>query len=215
MFQLAGKRQVGAMLWGKSVDNKLQYQAGIYNGVSGAFFDLDKNKDFIGAFTVTPFKGGGNVVLDSLGFGAWTFRPAGRTTCSTPATITTSSTAPGSRPRTRVTSRRPASRSSSTTTTSAPAGERTKIAPHFFWFGRFSVLGEYVVQSRQLANSTTTGTSVQHGYLRQRLVLPDRRALQRRRHRRLHHHLADLPVPPQQAASGAPGPGRSPPSSPS
>src|SRR5581483_6034674 len=44
------------------------------------------------------------------------------------------------------------------------AGNRTKIAPHFFWLGRFSVQGEYVIQSRQLADPTATGFSVMHGY---------------------------------------------------
>ena len=43
-------------------------------------------------------------------------------------------------------------------------GNRTRVAPHFFWYGRFSVLAEYVVQSRKLADPTTQGISVQRGY---------------------------------------------------
>ena len=163
LFQLAGKRQVGAMLWGKLFDNKLQYQAGVYNGVSGAFFDLDKNKDFLGAFTVMPFKGDGNVVLDSLGVGS-SVQTGWQNYMLNAGNSNNFVNGAGE----------PTTNQNYITSTGVPFftynndvrawGERTKIAPHFFWLGRFSLLAEYVVESRQLANTVTTGTSVQHGF---------------------------------------------------
>lgn len=163
LFQVAGKRQVGGMLWGKVFDNKVQYMAGIYNGINGGFFDLDKNKDFLGSLTVTPFKGDGNDMLDSLGLGMDVetgyqnymlnegnnrnfVNGAGEPT--TNQSYITSSGVPFFQYNNDV----------------RAWGNRTKLAPHIFWFGRFSVLAEYVIQSRQLANSVTTGTSVLHGY---------------------------------------------------
>ena len=43
-------------------------------------------------------------------------------------------------------------------------GNRTRIAPHFFWYGRFSLLAEYVIQSRELADPIRHGISVQRGF---------------------------------------------------
>ncbi len=213
LFQFAGRRQVGAMVWGKLFDYKLQYQAGIFNGPNGFYFDLDRNMDFLGAMTLTPFKGDGIPWLDSLGFGAsvqtgyqnYLLNQGQRT----PALNTPDGVG------------EPTTNNAIVTSSGVPFftynsdvrawGNRTKIAPHFFWMGRFSVQGEYFVQSRQLANSSTTGTSVDPRLLRQRLLLPDRRALQRRRHGHLHADLADPPPDARHAASGGRGHGRSPP----
>ena len=43
-------------------------------------------------------------------------------------------------------------------------GERVRVAPHLFYYGRFSFLGEYVYQSRELASPMARGTSKQHGF---------------------------------------------------
>ena len=43
-------------------------------------------------------------------------------------------------------------------------GNRTKIAPHIFWMGRFSLQAEYLIQSRQLADANNSGLSVTRGY---------------------------------------------------
>ena len=44
-------------------------------------------------------------------------------------------------------------------------GERSRIAPHLFWYGRLSFVGEYVVHSRELTDGTTTGRSTQHALM--------------------------------------------------
>jgi phosphate-selective porin OprO/OprP len=41
---------------------------------------------------------------------------------------------------------------------------RSRFAPHIYWYGRFSVLAEYMNFSRQLTDGTTTGQSTQRGY---------------------------------------------------
>ena len=42
--------------------------------------------------------------------------------------------------------------------TIAANGNRTKIAPHLFWFGRFSLLAEYLHWTRALTDGTTNIT---------------------------------------------------------
>ena len=163
IFQLAGKRQVGAMVWGKLFNNKVQYQTGVYNGVEGAFFDLDRSKDFLGALTITPFKGGDNIALDSLGFGA------GVETGNQNYLLNS-----GSSNNFINGAGEPTLNQNYITSTGVPffqyennvraAGNRTKIAPHFFWFGRFSLLGEYIYETRQLAQGLTAARSVQQGF---------------------------------------------------
>ncbi|HEU5117100.1 MAG TPA: porin, partial [Isosphaeraceae bacterium] len=163
LFQLAGKRQIGAMFWGQLFDQKLQYQAGIYNGIDGGFFDFDRNKDFLGAITLTPFKDRNNSIFQHLGAGVgvqtgWQNYMLNRGD--------TANFINGAG--------EPTLNDNFITSTGVPffqynadvraMGNRTKIAPHFFWFGRFSILAEYLIQSRELADSTRQGTSVQRGY---------------------------------------------------
>lgn len=166
LFQFAARRQTGAMLWGKLFNYKVQYQAGIFNGPNGFYFDLDNNKDFAGALTITPFKGDGVPWLDSLGFGVsvqtgWEnyFLNVGNRVPGLNTSIGTGE---------------PTTGNMIVTSSGVPffvydndvrsQGNRTKISPHFFWMGRFSLQAEYLIQSRQLADANTTGLSVTHGY---------------------------------------------------
>ena len=43
-------------------------------------------------------------------------------------------------------------------------GMRTRWAPHFYWYGRFSVLAEMINNSRMLTDGVTEGRSTQWGY---------------------------------------------------
>ncbi len=167
LFQFGARRQVGAMMWGKLFDYKVQYQAGIFNGPNGFYFDLDNNKDFAGSLTFTPWKGDGIWWLDSLGFGAsmqtgyedyllnlgsrvqglGTNIGVGEPT--TGNTIITSSGVPWYMFANDV----------------AAHGQRTKVAPHLFWMGRFSVQAEYLYQTQRLANTNgTQGFANTHAY---------------------------------------------------
>jgi phosphate-selective porin OprO/OprP len=42
--------------------------------------------------------------------------------------------------------------------------EQIRATPHFYWYGRMSVLAEYMLFSRELTDNTTTGRSTQRAY---------------------------------------------------
>jgi phosphate-selective porin OprO/OprP len=153
LFQLAGKRQTGAMMWGKGADNLVQYQVGVFNGVDGAYSDLDKNVDGIASLTFTPFKRlPADSLLYNMGFGANV--QSGRQSYNLAAGVPGAGNSNGE----------PTTQSSFIGSTGIPFltynpdvrtdGMRTKIAPHFFWYGRASVLVEYVNWNRTLASAT-------------------------------------------------------------
>jgi phosphate-selective porin OprO/OprP len=162
LFQIAGKRQEGVMAWGKLFGNRMQYQGGVFNGVSGSFFGIGRNVSFLGAATVTPFKGCGNC-FDSLGFGAGVETGWQDYLLSSGSTLNFVNGAG-----------EPTLNDSFVNSTGVPfftynpnvaaAGNQTKFAPHFFWFGQFSLLAEYVWMDRTLTNGTTTGVSVTQGW---------------------------------------------------
>ena len=162
LFQVAGKRQIGAMAWGRLAENRAQYQAGVFNGVDGGFYDLDRHVDFLGSLSLTPWKGTGTIV-DSLGFGAGI--QVGRQNYALNAGNTSAFINGAGEPTLNF---------NYINSTGIPFfqynndvvanGLRTKIAPHLFWFGRFSVQAEYFWQQRHLADATTSGAVALHGY---------------------------------------------------
>jgi phosphate-selective porin OprO/OprP len=157
LFQLAGKRQTGAMLWGRLFDNAVQYQVGAFNGPTGAYFDLDRNIDGMGEVTWTPFKPDEGSPLQNLGIGFsaqngvqeyvlssgsdFNF-PSGNGEPTLNQNFVNSSGVPWF----------------TYNDTIAANGNRTKIAPHLFWYGQFSVLAEYLHWTRALTDGTTNIT---------------------------------------------------------
>ena len=151
LFQVAGKRQLGVMAWGKLLNNKIQYQQGVFNGVSGGFFDLDNSVDYIGSLDVTPFKGSGTI-WDSLGGGLGV--QTGRHNYSLAAGAVNNFVNGAGEPTTN------AAFVGSTgipfllyQPTMAVNGMQTRVAPHIYWYGRFSVLAEFIHQDRALLNT--------------------------------------------------------------
>ena len=163
LYQFSGERQVGAMVWGKVLKNRVQYQAGVFNGVPNSYFDFDTNKDFSGSLTVTPFKNDDREWLQGLGAGFSMETGSQNYLLSRVSNLTFISGA-GS----------PLLNFEYITASGVPffyyndnvraLGNQTRLAPHFFWYGRFSVLAEYVTMSRHLADPTTRGLSVQRGF---------------------------------------------------
>ena len=157
LFQLAGKRQTGVMLWGRLFDNVVQYQVGAFNGPTGAYFDLDRHVDGMGEVTWTPFKPDEGSPLQSLGIGFsvqngvqeyvlssgsdFNF-PSGNGEPTLNQNFVNSSGVPWF----------------TYNDTIAANGNRTKIAPHLFWFGQFSLLAEYLHWTRALTDGTTNIT---------------------------------------------------------
>lgn len=162
LFQVAGKRQMGGMAWGRLAENRVQYQAGVFTGIEGGFYDLDRSVDFLGSITFTPWKGS-DYWLDSFGFGASVqtgMQNYALNAGNTEAFINGAG--------------EPTLNFNYINSTGVPFfqynddvaadGWRTKVAPHFFWYGRFSVHAEYVWQQRALSDSTTKGTTILNGY---------------------------------------------------
>jgi phosphate-selective porin OprO/OprP len=163
LSQFSAQRQPGVMAWGKLFENRIQYQAGVFNGIPASFFDLDNNVDFIGSLSVTPFMASGNEDLQNLGFGVSTqvgWQNYMLDAIDVPSVIAGTDT--------------PNLNREFVTASSVPffayrdnvraLGERVRVAPHLFYYGRFSFLGEYVYQSRELASPLARGTSIQHGF---------------------------------------------------
>ena len=158
-FQLANKRPLGAtfIMNGKF----LQLWAGIENNLVSGYYDVTRNPQFIGAATLTPFKetdgifkhlGGG--VGYSVGYENYAlFDPnalgPNHLEQTTNDSWVTSSGVPFAVYNQNVRS----------------VGQRTRVAPHLFWYGRFSFLAEYIVHSRELTDGTTTARSTQQALM--------------------------------------------------
>jgi phosphate-selective porin OprO/OprP len=154
LFQFAGKRQSGAMLWGKLLENSAQYQVGVFNGADGAYFDVDGNVDVLASVTITPFKTWEDSSLQHLGFG-FSIQNGLQDYVLSDGTDFNFPFGNGE----------PTLNQSFVNSTGviffdynnnvAANGNRFKIAPQFFWFGRFSVLAEYLYWTRALTNGVT------------------------------------------------------------
>jgi len=154
LFQFAGKRQTGGMLWGRLFDNVVQYQVGAFNGADGAYFDVDAHIDAIAGVSWTPFKPDRDPLFEGLGCGfsiqngvqdyvlsagtQYNF-PFGNGEPTLNQNFVNSTGLPFF----------------TYVPTIAANGNRFKIAPQLFWFGQFSVLAEYVRWNRALTDGTT------------------------------------------------------------
>lgn len=161
LFQLAGKRQQGVMFWGNVADGTIQYQAGPFNGVSGAFYDLDRNVDFLGSICWTP---GAHTDTIFDGFGVGASMQTGQHNYALNQTGSAWTNGAGE----------PTTNINYITSSGVPFfaydintfadGMQTKVAPQIFWFDRFSVLAEYLYCTRELSLGSTRGVTVQRGW---------------------------------------------------
>jgi phosphate-selective porin OprO and OprP len=158
-FQLANKRPIGATFIMNA--KFLQFWAGIENNLVSGYYDVTRNPQFITAATLTPFKDSDSIFKNlgggvgySVGyenynlFGVASAQPNLMEQTTNNAWVT-SSGVPFAVYNQNVRS----------------VGERTRIAPHLFWYGRFSFLGEYIVHSRELSDGTTTARSTQNSWM--------------------------------------------------
>lgn len=164
LFQTAAARPLGIMASGNILDNRIQWWSGVTNTAKSTYYAIDRNVEYNGAVDFTPFKtdawkdsalsglGGGvgfsagnqNYLLNqgnSIGF-------TNNGEASTNSAWITSSGIPFAVYNPNVSAN----------------GLRTRFAPHIYYFGRFSVLAEYMEYSRELTDGTTTGRSTQRGY---------------------------------------------------
>ncbi len=162
LFQLAGKRQMGVMATGNLFDGRLQYWSGVNNTGTSFWYDMNRDMEYNGAFTVTPFaptdgifKALGAGMGFSSGYDRYALNPGQQIAFLNGAG-------------------EPTTNSEFVTSTGIPFytyrdgivanGVRTRVAPHIFWYGRFSVVAEYMNFSRVLADQNTIGRSTQRGY---------------------------------------------------
>ncbi len=162
LFQFAAKRPIGIMFSGNVLKNRLQYWAGVTNGGASTYYALDRNAEFNGAVDFTPFKGSDSI-FENLGGGigfsagkqAYLLSQGGNSIgfsnngeATTNANFITSTGVP-------FFAYNPGVRAN---------GMQSTVAPHIYWYGRFSVVAEMMNFSRQLADATTSGRSTQWGY---------------------------------------------------
>ena len=161
LFQLAAARPIGVMAMGSLFDNRMQYWSGVTNTAKSTFYDLNRFVNYNGQVDFTPFKSTEGI-LEGLGGGVGFLAGyqkyalnQGNTTAlriigeaSTNAAWVTSSGVPFAMYNSNVRAN----------------GIETQVAPHLYWYGRFSVLTEYMISSRELTDGTTTGRSTQRGY---------------------------------------------------
>lgn len=162
LFQLAGKRQMGVTATGNLFDGRLQYWSGVNNTGTSFWYDLNRDMEYNGAFTVTPFAPSDGI-FKSLGAGVGFSSGYDRYALN-----------PGQQIAFLNGAGEPTTNSEFVTSTGIPFytyrdgivanGVRTRVAPHIFWYGRFSVVAEYMNFSRVLSDGNTIGRSTQRGY---------------------------------------------------
>ncbi len=163
MFQLAAKRPIGVMFSGMLFDRRVQWWSGVNNSGTSFFGNLSRNMDFNGALDITPFRGDRwtGTIWEGLGGGAgvstgWQQYALDQTSiaftnngeATTNPSFVTSVGVPFYVYNSNV----------------SAYGNRTRVAPHLYWFGRFTVLGEWMYFSRELTDGPRIGRSVQNTY---------------------------------------------------
>ncbi|MEW4566683.1 porin [Tautonia sp. JC769] len=163
LFQLAGKRQLGVMASGNLLDGRVQWWSGVNNPGTSFWYALNGNVEYNGAVTFTPFANLDGSIFKALGAGA-----------GFSAGYDEYALDPGQQIAFINGAGEPTTNSEFVTSTGIPfftynegiisRGVRTRFAPHFFWYGRFSVLAEYMNFSRVLQDARNAGRSTQHAY---------------------------------------------------
>lgn len=163
LFQIAAKRPLGLMFSGTLLGNRIQWWSGVSNSGASLFGNLDRNQDYNGAIDVTPFRGDAwkDTVWEGLGGGmgfmaGWqqyslqqggtgflnngeaTTNPVFSTVLGIPWYVYNKNI--------------------------SAFGMQTQVAPHIYWYGRFSVLAEMMNFSRQLNDGVTSARTTQWAY---------------------------------------------------
>lgn len=152
--QLAPNRDLGVQLGGGFGGDRLTYQLAFLNGSndggsSETFADVDTNddKEWAARLFAHPFGDSESFALRGLGLGiAGTY------------TSQTGTTAQPLLPVFRTPAQSTFFRYRTGTTPTLADGERTRLAPQFYYYvGRFGLLGEYTSVSQDVSRTTTAG----------------------------------------------------------
>jgi len=161
LFQLAGKRSMGVMATGNLFDKRMQYWSGVTNTGTSFFYNIGRNMEYNGAVTFKPFQNADNF-WNGLGGGSGF--SAGYQQYALQQNNISFLNGAGE----------PNTNSAFVDASGVPFfvynnnvsanGLRSRFAPHIFWFGRFSVLAEYMNFSRELTDGRTSGRSTQRAF---------------------------------------------------
>ncbi len=157
---LMPNRDLGVELHGDFDDGVFSYAVGIFNGApdySGttANSDYDNNKAFAGRSFLQPFKKTSVSALKGLGFGvggSYEIDQAG-----------TNTTATGLTPGFLTDGQQPFFKYSPTSGSVFASGAHWRIAPQgYYYYGPFSLLGEYVINNQQIETSKGASADLQN-----------------------------------------------------
>lgn len=163
LFQLAAKRPLGIMFNGTALDNRMQWWSGVTNTGTSLFGDLNRNVEYNGAVDFTPFRGDAwhGSIFEGLGGGIGMSAGEQRYALHQTSIAFLNNGEATTNP-------------SFVTPVGLPwyvynqdvwaDGMRSRVAPHLYWYGRFSVLAEMMNFSRELTDGRTTGRSTQWAY---------------------------------------------------
>ena len=163
LFQLAAKRPIGIMFSGTALDKRMQWWSGVTNTATSTFGGLNRNVEYNGAVDFTPFRGDrwAGSILEGLGGGIG-FSAGDQHYALNQTSIAFLNNGEAT------------TNPSFVTVVGLPfyiynqniwaSGMRSRVSPHIYWYGRFSVLAEMMNFSRELTDGRTTGRSTQWAY---------------------------------------------------
>ncbi|WP_074316845.1 porin [Singulisphaera sp. GP187] len=163
LYQLAAKRPLGLMFTGNLWKNRIQWWSGISNSGTSLFGNLDRNQDYNGAVDFTPFRGEGweETVLEGLGGGVGFSGGKQEYLLNQQGVSISNNGEATTNPAFSTVLGIPFSTFHSNVSAN---GMRSVFSPHVYWYGRLSLLAEYINFSRALTDGTTSGRSTQRGY---------------------------------------------------
>lgn len=152
---LIPNRDIGFQLWGDVAEGKLSYALGVFNGVGDgrntSNVDFEDHREFAGRIFVQPFKNDGPAALQGLGFGvggSWGNVVSNATGLTSGLLTDGQQTFFSYNP---------------TNGTTLANGTHWRISPQaYYYYGPFSLLGEYVISDQEVAKSTNNVATLQN-----------------------------------------------------
>lgn len=163
---LMPSRDVGFQLWGDVGQGRFSYAAGVFNGAGDARnasnTDFEDNREFAGRIFLQPFKQSGNDLLSGFGFGiGGSYGNVVSNLAGLPST--TGGSFPGYI--TESLQQFFAYTNTSTANVTVANGDHWRLAPQgSYYFGPFSVTGEYAISHQRVTHtvSPVSSASLEH-----------------------------------------------------
>jgi phosphate-selective porin OprO/OprP len=159
---LVPNRDVGLQLWGDINGGVLSYAAGIFNGVGDAQNSsnaaFENEVEFAGRLFTQPFKSSDITALQGLGFGV-----AGTSQNGTSNLKDLPNTTGGTLPGYTTDGQQQFFAYNPATGAVVASGEHWRLSPQgYYYYGPFSLMGEYAISDQGVRNSTTKAQADLH-----------------------------------------------------